>query len=429
MIPPMARTIHLQLLAAVVFVLLGTAVAPAAPAPESATVARLHQLMALIQQHGVKEVPASRLTEGALGAVQKDLKGTLEEGLHSVAGSRSWDEIERVAVKGMLDQLNDRWAAYLSPEVYAGWRQRNTPGGFGGTGIQLLREGDSKSPIVIVEPWPDTPAAAAGLHGGDELVAIGGLETAAMSEEEARARLQAAPGTEVRLTVRREGQQFEKALVCVQLEGAVRSRLLEEDGHKLGLVEVRTFTTNTPKAVARALEELSARGAQGYLVDLRNNGGGTVTSAVQMASLFLPQGQPIVSIHRRSGVEVLRSSGAATRPVGPLLVLINENSASAAELTAGALRDGGKAVLIGSKSYGKGAVQRIVPLADGSALKLTTAFYKTPSGQAIDGQGLVPEVSVATPLKLVGGAADAQLQAAVELASRRLEAQKVGQSR
>jgi len=423
----MARKITLQILAAVAFVLLGTAVVPAAPAPETATVARLHQLMALIQQHGVKEVSSTRLTEGALTAVGSQAD-SLEEGLHSVAGSRSWNELERLAVRGMLDQLKDRWAAYLTPEVYAGWRQRNTPGGFGGTGVQLLREGDGPSPIVICEPWPETPAAAAGLHGGDQLVAIGGQDTAAMSEEEARARLQGEPGTEVLLTVKRDGQQFEKTLLRVQLEGAVRSRLLDSEGHKLGLVEVRTFTTNTPKAVAKALQELAAQGAEGYLVDLRNNGGGTVTSAVQMASLFLPEGQAIVSIHRRTGVEVLRSSGSGARPGGPLLVLINENSASAAELTAGALRDGARAVLVGQKSYGKGAVQRIVPLADGSALKLTTAFYRTPAGQAIDGQGLVPEVSVPTPLKEIGGAADTQLQTALNLAARRLEGQKVGQS-
>ncbi len=413
---------NLQVLAAVVFLLLGTAVVPAAPASESATVAHLHQLMGLIQQHGVKEVSTTQLTVGALEAV--GAKGTtLEEGLHGQS-PRSWYELEKAAVKGMLAKLDDRWAAWIAPEVYAGWRQRNTPGGFGGTGVQLLREGDPTSPIVICEPWPETPAAAAGLHGGDELVAIQGLTTATMTEEEARAHLQANPGTEVKLTVRRDGQQFEKALVCVQLEGAVRSRLLEQNGHKLGLLEVRTFTTNTPGGVAKALQELTAQGAEGYLVDLRNNGGGTVTAAVQMASLFVEPGKELVSIHRRTGVEVLRSSGAGSRPTGPLCVLINENSASAAELTAGALRDSRHAVLVGSQTFGKGAVQRIVPLNDGSALKLTTAYYRTPTGQEIDGLGLKPEVSVATPLKDVGGGADAQLQAALKLATGRLVGQR-----
>lgn len=404
----------------------------ARPESEADVAARLRQLLALIHEHSLTQVPDALLVGGAFESLQQALKvrpaekpeAKLETRLHNLLGmvgdqSVQWDEVERVAVEGMLKRLDDRWAAYLSPEVYKGMRERSYSAAYSGIGVTLFRDVEH-GPVVLCQPMEGTPAARSGLQGGDELLSLNGRSVAPFSENEIRAMLQAAPGTKLGLGIRREGKLLVVDVECAEIQAdLVHSKLILQDGQRLAYIQVGTFATSTPAAVAEALEKLDASAC---ILDLRNNGGGQVSAAVRLSSLFLKPGAEVTSVHRRSGVDVLHAIPIGKRFGGPVVVLINENTASAAELTAGALHDNDQALLVGTKSFGKGAVQRILPLPDGSALKITTAHYRTPSGQSIEGRGLVPDVSATTALRWVGTGAerDEQLRVALGCATRSL---------
>lgn len=396
----------------------------ARPASEADVAARMRQLLALIHQHAVVDVSDSGLVAGAFDQLRQAVGragpepsgGGLEARLRALAGDRlPWERVEHLAVQGMLTRLNDPWAALLSPEAYAGLRQRTYASSHAGIGLIVFRQGEVGA-MLACQPHPDTPAARAGVRGGDELVSIDAQSVQGLSESEVRVSLQAPPGSTLRLGLRRQGALLAVRVECRAIDSdLVSSRLVELRGRRVAFIQVGTFATTTPDAVARALDELRA---EACVLDLRNNGGGQVSAAVRLASLFLEPGQEIASVHRRAGVEQLRAAPAGLRFPGRLVVLINENSASAAELVAGALRERAGAVLVGQKSFGKGAVQRILALPDGSAFKLTTAHYRTPSGRSIEGRGLDPDLPAQTPPESLGGPADEQLRVALECATR-----------
>lgn len=393
---------------------------------------RLRQLMTLIHQHSLAEVSDASLVGGAMESLQRTYQAPrvsnsvpLERRLHEAVAGRTadWDQVERVAVQGMLQKLNDRWAAYLSPEAYRGMRERSYATAYSGIGVTLFRETPG-APLVLCQPQADTPGHRAGLQGGDQLLTLNGQSLASLTENEVRAQLQAEPGTVLELGIMRDGRPLTVSVTCASIPGDfVHSQLLREGNRRVAYIQVGTFATSTPGAVAQAISELDP---EALVLDLRNNGGGQVNAAVRLCSLFLKPGTEITSVHRKSGVDVLRALPAGPRFDGPLVVLLNENSASASELTAGALHDHDRALLVGHQSFGKGAVQRILPLADGSALKITTAHYRTPSGQSIEGRGLVPDVSAETALRWVGTLSerDEQLQVALDCATRSLTAQR-----
>lgn len=420
-----------RLLATLLLLLFAAAPALASPESEADVAARLRQLMALIHQNALAEVSDARLVGGALGQLQQTLqtpvvaRGSLEERLHSLVEGRptSWEQVERVAVEGMLKSLDDRWALYMTPETYRGFRDRSYASAYGGIGLTLFRDVE-RGPVMLCQPQAETPADRAGLQGGDELVTINGRGLTELTDYEVRALLQARPGTRLELGLRRQGQALTISVECAEIDAdQVRSRLLVAGGQRVAYIQVGTFAASTPASVAAALRQLEA---DACVLDLRNNGGGQVSAAIRLSSLFLAPGTEVTSMHRREGVEVLRAVDTGRRFTGPVVVLINENSASAAELTAGALRDRDNALLVGCKSFGKGAVQRILPLPDGGALKITTAHYRTPSGQAIEGRGLMPDVSAVTAPRWVGAGndQDEQLRVALGCATRSLAASR-----
>ncbi len=423
-----------RLLAFALVLLMLVAPVMARPESEADVAARMRQLLALIHEHALTQVPDSQLVGGAFESLHQVLltappaeepPAGLETRLRDLVAGQpvEWERVERVAVEGMLKRLDDRWAAYLSPEVYRGLRDRSYAAAYSGIGVTLFREVEH-GPVVLCQPSEETPAARAGLQGGDELLTLNGQSVASLTENEIRARLQAEPGTKLELGLRRDGQPVGVTVECASIHAdLVHSKLVLKNGQRVAYVQVGTFAASTPASVAEALAKLDA---DACVLDLRNNGGGQVSAAVRLASLFMPPGTEVTSVHRRSGVDVLRAVDTGVHFDGPVVVLINENSASAAELTAGALHDNDHALLVGSKSFGKGAVQRILPLPDGSALKITTAHYRTPSGQSIEGRGLVPDVSAQTALRWVGtgGDQDEQLRVALGCATRSLAANR-----
>lgn len=298
------------------------------------------------------------------------------------------------AIEGMMGRL-DRYSGFLGGRE-AEELQTETRGRFGGVGIVISLEGGA---LTVVSPMEGTPGWEAGLMTDDRIVQIDGVETEGISLRSAVDRLRGEPGTPVDLTVFRpsEGTTFDVRLRRAVIEPrTVQAHEMLEDG--VGYIRVTSFAETTPRMLREELNRLLRNKPAGLVLDLRGNPGGLLTAAVEAAGLFLPEGTLVVYTEGRGeeGVErqEFRSRGRRHEVELPMAVLINRGSASAAEIVAGALRDHGRAVLVGERSFGKGSVQSVVPLRDGSAIRLTTAVYFTPSGAQIHERGLEPEVEV-----------------------------------
>ena len=296
------------------------------------------------------------------------------------------------AIKGMLSNL-DPHSAYLDPKEFQEL-QESTSGEFGGLGIEIgLADGQLK----VVSPIDDTPAARAGIEAGDLIVRIDGQPTKGWTLVQAVDKLRGKAGSKIELSlVRGGGKPFtvklERAVIKVR---SVKSELLEKN---YGYLRITQFQVNTGEEVAKALAKLKKdNGAKlsGLVLDLRNNPGGVLQSAVQVADHFLTKGLIVYTKGRIPNSELRFSADPADASEGvPLVVLINGGSASAAEIVAGALQDHKRAVLMGTDSFGKGSVQTVLPLTNERALKLTTALYFTPNGRSIQAQGIVPDIVV-----------------------------------
>ena len=315
-------------------------------------------------------------------------------------------------VSGMTLNLGDPYAAYLSPTAFRSLMARMGGQEQGGPGVAVIKDHPGQ-PIQVLESESGTAAAEAGLNEGDEVLEIDGQSTSPLAIDEARARLAGAPGTVVELTIQRanRGSAQHIRLTRAAIDGrTVRTRLISQRGSKVGYLKIRSFGARTADELQQALSQLKQDGVTGLVLDLRNNGGGLVNAAVGVCSCFLPEGARVVTVNQRSRTDV-QVAWAGPRAGLPLAVLINENSASSAEITAGAIRDARLGTLVGTRSFGKGTVQRFLPLSDGSALKVTTAHYRTPRGAEINGVGIAPDILVSSSKQPVG---DPQLMRALE---------------
>lgn len=298
------------------------------------------------------------------------------------------------ALKGMVESL-DRHSQFLDPGAYSEM-QVETKGEFGGVGLEITIAKDGV--LTVVAPMDDTPAAKAGLMPQDKIVKIDGESTRGISLHEAVNRLRGRAGSKVTLTVLREEQEqmFEVVMIrsVIQIRSVKEAQAVAEG---IGYVRISEFQDNTPGDLQKALSDLEKkRISDGLILDLRNNPGGLLDVAVDVAGQFLPAGSLIVSTKGRveSQNQGFRSEPGHPSLDFPIVVLVNNGSASASEIVAGALQDHGRAILMGTKTFGKGSVQTVIPLRDGSAVRLTTSIYHTPSGQAIHGKGLQPDVVV-----------------------------------
>jgi carboxyl-terminal processing protease len=295
------------------------------------------------------------------------------------------------AIKGMLNSL-DPHSSFMTPEMYKEM-QIDTSGEFGGLGIRI---GIKDGVLTIIAPIEDTPAFKAGVKAGDKIIKIEGESTKNMSLHDAVTRLRGPKGTSVTITIFREGYEktidFTIVRDIIQIQ-SVKSRVIDD---KIGYVKLIQFQEKTSQDLAEHLKEFNNKGIDSLILDLRNNPGGLLTSSVEVAGQFLSSGKTIVSIKGRDGEKITykAKSKFENYDYPMMVVLVNEGSASASEIVAGALRDWNKAVIMGKKTFGKGSVQTVIPLSDGSGLRLTTARYYTPKDISIQSKGIIPDIEV-----------------------------------
>lgn len=294
------------------------------------------------------------------------------------------------AVRGMLKTL-DPHSAYMTPEMYKEMRVE-TKGEFEGLGIQI---GIKEQHVTVIAPIEGTPAHAAGIETGDVILKVDETPTKDLTLMEAVQRMRGPKGTSVTLTVRREGAADTLSFTIIRDTikiHSVRSRLLDDH---IGYVRISQFQESTPQDLGKELVKLREDGAQGLILDLRNNPGGLLSAAVGVSEQFLQPDTLVVSVKGRDGrKDEYRSSPPMDPPEYPMIVLVNQGSASASEIVAAAMQDWGKAVILGKTTFGKGSVQTILPLSDGSGLRLTTAKYYTPRGESIHSVGVKPDIVV-----------------------------------
>jgi len=299
-------------------------------------------------------------------------------------------ELIYAAIDGLVGSL-DRHSQFLRPDEYDEMRVE-TQGQFGGLGVEI---GIKEGLLTVVTPLDDTPAATAGLKPGDRIVKIDGQFTRGISLHEAVRKLRGRPGTKIILTLLREpeDQLFDVTLsrAIVTVQSVKEARLLED---KIGYIRITEFQEHTARDLDSALESLERQGIESLILDLRRNPGGLLESAVAVAEKFLPKGQKVVSTKGRREDQNLEFVAQAAQPHlrEMMVVLVDNGSASASEIVAGALQDHKRAIVLGIKTYGKGSVQTVIPLKDGSAVRLTTSKYYTPSGRSIHGEGILPDV-------------------------------------
>jgi carboxyl-terminal processing protease len=297
------------------------------------------------------------------------------------------------AMQGMVSSL-DPFSGFMTPAEHAGMVEM-TEGKFGGLGITVTMR---RNVLTVVAPIAGSPASRAGVLPGDQIAGIEGASTEGMSMDEAVSRLKGEPGTAVTLTLFRPATQ---ATLELTLERAVIDIPTVTDARvfdgQIGYLRITEFSEPTAARLHEALRDLQREPLAGLVLDLRNNPGGLLTSAVDVCSHFLPARRQVVSTAGRRASqrqEFLTDSRPKLPAALPLVVLINQGSASAAEIVAGCLQDWGRATLIGETSFGKGSVQSLIELGDGSALRLTTAMYQTPSKRVIHEHGIAPDVEV-----------------------------------
>jgi carboxyl-terminal processing protease len=299
------------------------------------------------------------------------------------------------AIKGMINSL-DPHSSYMTPEALKEL-QVETKGEFGGLGIHI---GIKDGILTVIAPIEDTPAFKAGIKAGDKILKISGESTKNMGLTDAVSKMRGPKGTSITLTIFREGwketNDFTIVRDIIKIK-SVKSKMLQ-DG--IGYIKITQFQESTGPDLATALEKLSKEGMTSLIIDLRNDPGGLLNSAVEVAEQFLPPKKLVVYIKNKSGEKTeYFTEGEKTYTDIPMAVLVNQGSASASEIVAGALKDWNRAVIIGVQTFGKGSVQSLIPLSDGSGLRLTTAKYYTPKGTSIQGIGITPDIVVKLEVK------------------------------
>jgi carboxyl-terminal processing protease len=318
------------------------------------------------------------------------LSDALDEILSNAVDPPSEKALVRGALRGMIKVLkksDDPYALFYSPQGYKNFQELTT-GRFSGIGVWVKPRG---ARLEIVSVLPDTPALEAGLRRGDIVMAVEGRHVSEMTPDEAVARIKGPEGTSVDLEIKRDGEVLEFSITRADLElPNLQARLTNEN---FGYIHLMGFARGAGRQLRAEVERFVADGAEGIILDLRDNGGGLFDEAIDVASIFIENGDVVIYREQNQDDAVYEARGDAFEDV-PVVVLVNEGTASASEIVAGALQDRERAVLVGTTTYGKGAVQEIIPLLDSSALKLTTAAYLTPSGSDINGEGIEPDVVV-----------------------------------
>jgi len=295
------------------------------------------------------------------------------------------------AINGVLQSL-DPYSSYMNPEVFKESREE-TSGEFGGLGIEVTMEAGV---VKVISPIDDTPAAKAGVKAGDYIVKINGDQVQGKTLMEAVNLMRGPAGSPIEITIRREGLKKAKIIKIIREIIEVRSVISKQIQNKIGYIRLRAFNQNSGSQLKNEILEIEKnKKTVGYILDLRNNPGGLLSQAVKISDFFLNDGE-IVSTNGRKSRENKKFFAKEGDKINgkPLIVLINNGSASAAEIVAGALQDHKRAVLLGEATYGKGSVQSIIPLKNRGAIRLTVSKYYLPSGKSISEVGIIPDIKV-----------------------------------
>ena len=297
------------------------------------------------------------------------------------------------SLKGLLSSL-DPHSQFLNPDDYKDLKTE-TEGKFGGLGVEITMKDGL---LTIISPVEDTPAWKAGVKPGDRIVKIEKKITRDMSLDDSVKLLRGEPGTTIHITILRESEGVIKEYTIkrelIHVQDVKEPHLIDKH---IGYIRLTEFREDSYKEFHNAIKKLKENGADSLIVDLRNNPGGLLNVAGNISEDFLPAGQTIVSTkgrHMSSNIVTRSTNSNGEFLKWPMVVLINEGSASASEIFAGAMKDNKRAVIVGAKSFGKGSVQSVIPLPDGSGLRLTTAKYFTPSGVCIHGIGIIPDIVI-----------------------------------
>lgn len=354
---------------------------------------RFFAAMRFIEGHYVQEVERGKLIDGAIG--------------------------------GMVNSLGDPHSIYLAPQLYSQLRAE-TSGAFGGIGVYMSFKNGG---VQIMNVIPGGPGEKAGLLAGDEILTVDGKPVEEFSPGEVALKIRGEIGTNVELLIRREGMEdttYNLTRDNIKLQ-TVAGKMLDD---KLGYIKISNFSENSGEEFKATLDELEAAGMKGFILDMRQNPGGVITSCIEIARELVPAGT-IASVIQRDGEKEVYTSDLAAAKF-PIIVLLDGNSASAAELLSGALQDTKVALVVGVKSYGKGSVQTLIPMMHNDGLKLTIAKYYTPNGRSIDGEGISPDVEIDLPAPQhqmydleLDAQSDAQLAKAEELLRQQVDAGKI----
>jgi len=297
------------------------------------------------------------------------------------------------SIKGLLDSLDDPYTRFMEPKAYKEMKIRLS-GSYSGIGIYI---GMKNKQLIVISPIKGTPAWKAGLKPRDNIMTIDGQSTKDMALEEAVSLIRGQKGTSVKVEIIRGAAEEPKIYSILRDTIVIKSAEAELIKKKIGYIRLNTFENqNASEEMAKAIKQMRDEGAKGLILDLRNNGGGLLQNAVEIGSMFLKEGVIVYTVDREGQKETISASGNRLWD-GPSVVLINEASASASEILAGALRDNKISVLVGAKTFGKASVQNVKQLDDGSAVLLTVAKYLTPNGTDITKKGIEPDYLVEVP--------------------------------
>lgn len=335
------------------------------------------------------------------------------------------DKLVDGAISGMVRSLGDPHSIYLEPKLYSQLKA-DTTGSFGGIGVYM---GFRENSVYVLGVIPDSPGEKAGLMTGDSILAVDSTPISEIEPGEVALKIRGEVGSTVELLIHREGEEdktytITRDVIKVQ---TVTEKMLDD---RVGYIRISNFSENTGKEFKTALKNLENQGMRGVILDLRQNPGGVITSCVEIANEIVPAG-PVVSVVQRDGEKEVYMSNL-DHPKFPIVVLLDQNSASASELLSGALQDTRAALIVGTKSYGKGSVQTVMPLFQDDGLKLTIAKYYTPNGRSIDGIGIEPDVTVELDHPIIIGREinannfdDAQILKAEEILNGQIDAGKI----
>lgn len=344
-----------------------------------------------------KEEPVVHLTDEQIYEELQKLALVFETARDNFVEEADEKKMLEAAMNGMLTEL-DPHSSYLNADDFKDFNDKSQ-GEFGGLGIQITSD---RGAIRVISPIDDTPAYKAGIKAGDYITRINDEQVFDMTLNQAVKKMKGRPGTKVKLTVISDGKDpktitLKRDIIKVKSikSGVKQLADADEDSPKVGYVRISDFGATTVKELKEAIKKLEKDKVVGYIVDVRNNPGGYLTAAIGVSDAFLDEGE-IVSTRGKEKTDIDRSfatRGDLTNGK-PIVVLINHGSASASEIVAGALQDNGRALVMGSQSFGKGSVQQQKPLGDGTAIHITIARYYTPSGRSIQNEGITPDVEV-----------------------------------